>query len=81
MNEKPQKFMCMHNVLAFLSQPERTYWSLTLQFETVIIEVSTVQALGLRANLQQLHGAMHLPSMNWTYGDTSYLNMKVTYIC
>ena len=25
MNEKPQKCMCMSNVLAFLSKPERTY--------------------------------------------------------
>ena len=35
--------MCMSNILAFLFQPEKTYWSLTLQLETVIIEVSTVQ--------------------------------------
>ena len=54
------------------------------QLEAVIIEVSTVQVLRLRANPQLLHGAKHLPSRNWTYGDTgfysghtSYLNMKV----
>ena len=61
MNEKPQKCMYMLNVLAFLSKPERTYWSLTPQLETVIIEVSTVQALRWRGNPR------HLPSMNWTY--------------
>ena len=39
-----------------------------LKFDTtaVIIEVSTVQALRSTANPQQLHGAIHLPSMNWT---------------
>ena len=38
----------------------------------------------LKANPQRLHGAKHLPSTNWTYGDigfysgqTSYLNMMV----
>ena len=34
--------MCLFNVLAFLSKPERTYGSLTPQLEKVIIEVSTV---------------------------------------
>ena len=54
---------------------------LTPQLETVTIEVSTL--LVLRANTQQLHRAIHLPSMGWTYSDTgfyggqtSYLNMK-----
>ena len=64
MNEKPQK--CVSNVLAFLSKPERTFCSLTPQLETVIIEIPTVQALRSRANPRRLHGAMHLPSMNWT---------------
>ena len=40
----------MSNVLAFLSQPERTYGSLTPQLETVIIEGSSVRLLRLRAN-------------------------------
>ena len=44
--------MCLFNVLAFLSKPERTYGSLTPQLEKVIIEVSTVQALRSRANPQ-----------------------------
>ena len=65
-NEKPKKCMCMSNILAFKSKPERTYCSLTPQLDTVIIEVSTVQALRARANPQQLHGAIHLLSMNWT---------------
>ena len=84
MNEKAQNCTCMPNVLAFLSQSERTYRGLTPQLETVITEVSTVQALRSRANPPQLHGAIHLPSINWTYGDigfysgqTSKLDMKV----
>ena len=80
-NEKPQKCMCTSNVLAFLSKPER---SLIPQLDTVVIEVSLVKALRLRGNPRRLYRAKHLPSRNWTYGDTgfysgqtSYLNMKV----
>ena len=60
--------------------------SLTPRLETVIAEVptycATVQALELRANPQGLHRAKHLPTMNWTYGDTGFchtsnFNMKV----
>ena len=78
--------MCMSNVLAVLSKPEKTYLSLTPQLEAVIVEVSTVQALRLRANPWRLNGAIHLPSVNWTYrvthsgfysGQTNYLDMKV----
>ena len=54
------------------------------QLDTVIIEVSTVQVLRSRANPLQLHGAIRLPTLNCTYGDTrfysgqtSYLNIKV----
>ena len=79
MNEKPPKYMCipnvlvfLHNLLVFLSQPERTYWSLTPQLETVIIEVSTVQVLRSRAKPWLLHVAIHLPSMNWTYNDIGF---------
>ena len=36
MNEKPQQCMCKPNVSVFLSQPERTYWSLIPQLETVV---------------------------------------------
>ena len=68
----------------FLSQPERTYWSLTPQLETAVIEVSTVQVLRPKANPQRLHEAKHLPSINWIYshtgfysGQASCLNMKV----
>ena len=80
MNEKPPKCTCMPKVLAFLSQPEQTYQSLTPQLETVIIEVSTVQALRLRANPQLLHGAIHLPSRNGTYGDTGFYNAQTSYL-
>ena len=34
--------MCMPTVLACLSKPERTYFSLTPQLDTVIIEESSV---------------------------------------
>ena len=34
--EKPQKFMCMSNVLAFLSKPERTFWSLIPQLLSLV---------------------------------------------
>ena len=65
----------------FLSKPERTYWSLTPQLDTVIIE------LGLKPyGWEAIHGdyrAKHFPSQN-SYGDTefysgqtSYLNKKV----
>ena len=77
MNEKPQKYMCMPY---FLSQPERFYWSLTPQVEAVIIEVSTVQVLGLRVNPWWLHGAKHLPSTNWIYGDTWFYSGQTTYL-
>ena len=50
MNEKPQKCMCMSNVLACLSKPERVYWSLTPQLDTVTIEESSVKVLSLRGN-------------------------------
>ena len=46
MNEKAPKCMCMPNVLVLLSQPGRTYWSLTVELERVVIEVSTVQVRG-----------------------------------
>ena len=45
--------------LGFLSKPERSYCSLTLQFETVIIKVA---ALRLRAHPWQLDRAKHSPS-------------------
>jgi len=53
--------------------------------EAGIIEVSTVQVLRLRTNLQQVHEAKYLPPTNGTcvtqgftnYGQASYLNMKV----
>ena len=57
---------------------------MTPQLETVMIEVSTVQVLRSIAYPRLLHKVVHLPSMNWTYGDTgfysgktSYLNMKI----
>ena len=71
----------MPKVLVFLSQPERTYWSLTPQLETIIIEVSTVQALRSRANPQLLHGAIHLPSRNGIYGDTGFYSAQTNGDC
>ena len=67
--EKPQKCMCMSNVL---SKPERTSESLTPQLDTVITEVSTVKGLSLRGNILRIYWAKHLPLMNWPYmhGDT-----------
>ena len=61
--EKPQKCMCMSNVLAFFT------WSLTPQLDTVIIEV---KGLSLSNNPLRLYRAKHLPLMNWTYGDTGF---------
>ena len=74
MNEKPQKCTCMSNIFCILSQSERTYWSLIPQLETVIIKVSTVQALRLRPNSRRLHRTKHL---NWTYGDTGFKVVKL----
>ena len=42
-------------------------WEDFLEFDTFIIEVSTVKALRSRANPWRLHGVIHLPSMHWTY--------------
>ena len=54
------------------------------QLDTVVIEVSLVKVLKLRSNPRRLYRAKHLPSQNWTGGDTgcysgqtSYLSMKV----
>ena len=83
-NEKPQKCTWLSNVLAFLSEPERTYWSLTPLLDIVVIEKSLVKTLRLRGNPWRLYRPEHLPSQNWTYDDTglysdraSYLSMKV----
>ena len=59
--------------VVFLSKPERTYWSLTPQLDTVIIEVSSVKALSLRGNPWRLYWAKYLPSQNGTDGDTGIL--------
>ena len=45
--EKPQKCMCMSSALALFFQPWEDL-SLTLQLDTVIIEVSSVKGLSLR---------------------------------
>ena len=39
--------MCMSNVSAFFSKPERISWSLTPQLDTFIFEVSSVKELSL----------------------------------
>ena len=49
--------------------PERTYWSLTPQLDTV------VKTLRLRGNPWRLYRAKHLPSQNWTYGDTGFFTV------
>ena len=47
MNEMPQKCTCMPNVLVLFPKPERAYWSLTPQLDTVVLEVSLVKMLRL----------------------------------
>ena len=49
---KPQECSYLPTILAFHHELDRTYSSLTVQLEAVIIEVPTVQALRLRANPQ-----------------------------
>ena len=71
--------MCMTNVVALVSQPERPYLGLTPQLEAVIIEVSTVQVLRSGANLRYMHRVKHLPSMIWTYGDTGFYSAQTCY--
>ena len=73
----------MPTIFAFFQQ-SRAYSSLTIQLETVIIEVSTVQVLRLKTNPRRVHKANYLLPKNGTYGHTgftndqaSYLNMKV----
>ena len=80
LNEKPQKCMCMPNVLACLSKPERTYWSLKSQLDTVIIEDSSVKVLSLRGNPWRLYRAKQLPSWNRTYSDTGFYSAQTTYL-
>jgi len=64
--KKPQKCMCVSNLY---SKPEMTSWSLTLQLDTIIIEVSSVKGLSLRGNTLQ---GQTLAINNWTYGDTGF---------
>ena len=74
------------NVYVQCFSPSFQAWEDVLKFDTtpwivtVIIEVSTVQALRSRANPQRLHGAIHLPSMNWTYGDTGFYSAQTSYL-
>ena len=53
----------------FMSNPERTFWNLTPQLDTVVIEVSSVKGLSLRDNPLRLYRAKQLPL---TYGDTGF---------
>ena len=50
------------------------------QIEVVTIEVSTVQALTLRAYPQRLHRAKHLQSTNWIYGNTGFYSDQTSYL-
>ena len=68
--KKSQKCMCMSSVLACLSKPERMYWNLTSQLETVILKVSLV-ALSLRDKPWRLQG--QALSRKGTYGDRRFL--------
>ena len=88
-NKRMNEWMKSHKVYVyvcpmFYSKPERTDWSLTPQLDTVIIGVSSFNALRLRAHPWWFHRTKHLPSKNWTFGDigsysgqTSYLSVKV----
>ena len=74
----------MPTILAFLSQANRAYSTLTRQLEAVIIAVSMVQVLRLSTNPQRVHEAKYLPTTKVTYGhagfhndQASYFNMKV----
>ena len=53
---------------------------MTPQLEVVTIEVSTVQALTLRAYPQRLHRAKHLQSTNWTYGNIGFYSDQTSYL-
>lgn len=48
----PYKWLHIPTTLAFLSQPNRAYSGLTIQTESVIIEVLTIQQLKLTTNSQ-----------------------------
>ena len=78
MNQKPPKCTCTPKVFAFLSKPERTYYSLTPQLSQKYL---LCKCKSLRGNPQLLHGAIYLPLQNGTKGfysaQTSYLNMEV----
>ena len=39
-----------------------------------------MQVLRLIANLRRLHRAKHLPSMNWTYGDTAFYSGQTSHL-
>jgi len=81
MNEKPQKCMCMPNVL---SKPERTCWSLIPQLDTVVIEISLVKALNRELTHRDYNIGQTFGITKWGLGDTefysgstSYLNIKL----
>ena len=71
----------MPNILACYSKPERAYWSLTPQLDTVIIEESSMKVLSLRSNPWRLYRTKHemgpmvtqdftapkLPILAWRY--------------
>ena len=61
MNEKPQKCMCMSNVLAFFFQDREDLLKFVPQLDTVIIEVASVKGLSLRGNTLRPYRAKHLP--------------------
>ena len=68
--------------LAFLSQANRTYSNLTRHLEAVIIEVSSVQVLRLRANQQQVHNAKspsQLESMLLQFQLLRYFGLHTVY--
>ena len=82
MNEwmKSHKSALVVQCFSFLSKPERTYWSLTPQLDTVVIEISLVKALRLRGNLRRSYMTRCLPSWNGTYGDTGFYSGQTSYL-
>ena len=58
-------------------QPERTYSSLMLLLDAVVIQVTMVEGLRLRSNAQRPHGAKHLPQTNRNYGDKGFCSTKL----
>ena len=64
----------MLTILAFLSQANGVYSTLTRQLEAVIIEVSAVQVLRLRNKPWEVHETKHLQPTKVIYSHTGFPN-------